>query len=282
MKENSLSLIPWKIELPKSWTIRFSPRFITYRPHHPLYLETSKYILKTADSMDELVSVFKLRHRIFLGNYQKRYIENYDVDQYDSECDHLIIIDREKNEICGTYRILCSQYVESFYSENEFKLHKFLQTPGVKVELGRACIHHAHRNGNVIDLLWKGIAAYCEKVQATALFGCSSVHTTDPYDMKSLERYLEEKEMISYNYQIEPTPEFMMRAASTDQDNVEVDSQRGKNILPSLLRSYMSAGAKVYGAPAYDEEFRCFDYLTILEMDHVTDSFKRRYFTYLA
>lgn len=282
MKENSLSLIPWKFELPKSWFIRFSPRFFTYSPHHPIYLETSKYILKTADTTDELISVFKMRHRIFLGNYQKRYVENYDVDQYDSECDHLIIIDREKNEICGTYRILCSKYVESFYSENEFTLQNFLNTPGVKVELGRACIHHAHRNGNVIDLLWKGIAAYCEKVEATALFGCSSIHTTDHYDIKSLQKYLEEKQMVSSQYAIEPTPEFTLRAASTDEDLWKVDSERGKSLLPSLLRSYMTAGAKVFGAPAFDEEFHCFDYLTILEMKNVTDGFKRRYFTYLS
>ena len=40
--------------------------------------------------------------------------------------------------------------------------------------------------------------------------------------------------------------------------------------IPSLLKSYIKAGAKVSSYPAYDEEFKCIDFATVMvrsEMD---------------
>lgn len=57
-------------------------------------------------------------------------------------CDHLIIIEKETADepkrSFGTYRMLCSQFTDRFYSETEFKIDAFLQVPGIKLELGRA------------------------------------------------------------------------------------------------------------------------------------------------
>ena len=48
--------------------------------------------------------------------------------------------------------------------------------------------------------------------------------------------------------------------------------------IPSLLRSYISAGAKVYGAPARDLEFQCIDFFTILNLEELNSSYEKRYF----
>lgn len=228
--------------------------------------------------MDELIQVFKLRHDVFLGHQDRN--ETFDTDEFDHVCDHIIIRDKETGKICGTYRILCSEFVENFYSQSEFTLGAFLQENGVKVELGRACIHHAHRNGPVIDLLWKGISRYCKQVNASYLFGCSSIHTKELLDMKQLDSYLKSSGHFTDDYQIRSYGDFqIMEAELVEQTMFEV--HEGKRFLPPLLRSYLNAGAKIYGTPAYDEDFGCFDYLTILEMKNVSDAFKRRYFTHL-
>src|SRR5947208_12946318 len=41
-----------------------------------------------------------------------------------------------------------------------------------------------------------------------------------------------------------------------------------REFLPALLRSYLHAGAKVYGWPALDLDFACTDLLTILDWKH--------------
>lgn len=278
MKAQLLSLRAWNFEFPNFSSLRLVPRFWTYSPKVNLDIKTQKYHLKTADSLDELLEVFKLRHDIFLGHQERS--ESYDTDEFDHVCDHIIIRDIETDKICGTYRILCSEYVEKFYSESEFILERFLEQDGVKVELGRACIHHAHRNGAVIDLLWKGISKYCQKVNASFLFGCSSIHTNELSDMKALDAFIKSEDLYSDFYEVRSYGEFEVMEAEL-VDAQQVDLAEGKKRLPPLLRSYLNAGAKIYGTPAYDEDFGCFDYLTILEMKNVSNSFKRRYFTHL-
>ena len=149
----------------ESLKIRLSPRFFTYYPSHNISIKTKNYELKSANNLSELISVFKLRYNNFLEDNTNA-LGAYDIDMYDHICDHLIIKCRYSDEIVGTYRILCSRYTSSFYSENEFVLNDFLKEDGVKLELGRVCIDPAHRNGSVIDLLWKGIGEYAKVTKA--------------------------------------------------------------------------------------------------------------------
>jgi len=41
------------------------------------------------------------------------------------------------------------------------------------------------------------------------------------------------------------------------------------NIIPDLLKSYLKFGAKICSYPAYDKEFRCFDFLTVIDYNTV-------------
>ena len=45
-----------------------------------------------------------------------------DVDQYDVQADHLIVIDERLGRVAGTYRLLPSSHCTSFYSQSEFDL----------------------------------------------------------------------------------------------------------------------------------------------------------------
>lgn len=162
-------------------------KFQYFKPKFPFKIETDRFIAKTADNIHELNAVFRLRNQIFLNNdCIDPFDTTLDYDEFDYDCDHIVIIDKEYHHIVGTYRILSSLMSFNFYSENEFYLDEFLSTPGVKMELGRACIHPNYRNGNVIDLLWKGIAHYSKETNSQYLFGCSSLKITDPLESKKL------------------------------------------------------------------------------------------------
>ncbi len=47
--------------------------------------------------------------------------------------------------------------------------------------------------------------------------------------------------------------------------------------IPALFGSYLRAGAKVALEPALDRDFQCLDYLTVLRLNQLTESFEKRY-----
>ena len=227
-------------KLPRGWDIRFSPRFIAYVPTYEINIETKSYSLETAATMNDLLEVFELRHQIFLEDVgaAKAEDDGFDVDEYDSICDHIIIRSKEDGKIVGTYRVISSLYSDQFYSQSEFNLDEFLNTPGHKLELGRACIHHGHRNGAVIDLLWRGIAEYIKLTGSQYLFGCSSIKIMDPSEAKSILSYFENDGNATDDFSIRPIGKFNMDMDAVSESSLE--DLEVKGLIPPLLRSYFS------------------------------------------
>ena len=266
----------WDTNFIQELEIRLSPRFLTYRPNLRINIETSNYHLKTATTMTELLAVFKLRYDNFLAKTDTSAETKYDVDEYDHLCDHLIIQDKTSEEIVGTYRVFCSKFITSFYSQDEFEMSEFLSQNCEKIELGRACIEVHHRNGNVIDLLWKGIMKYMHSTSSRYLFGCTSVYFTEPEKALSLYRAMEQKGWISQQFNIEPTLKHNMNLDSLTCDALD-NNVTINNYIPPLLKSYITAGAKIHGYPALDRDLECVDFLTILDIFEMSSMFKRRY-----
>ena len=59
-------------------------------------------------------------------------------------------------------------------------------------------------------------------------------------------------------------------------DALHQSEKRG--LISALLRSYLAAGAKVYGWPALDRDFACTDLLTILDWRQLNPRFQSRFF----
>jgi putative hemolysin len=237
-----------------------------------LWIETPRYLLKTVDQVSELNEVLKLRAQIFSSEYGVEIADGaLDVDRYDFNCDHLVIIDRATHQVIGTYRLLCSRFTHEFYSQTEFKMDEFLASSKVKLELGRACIEPSHRKGSVLSLLWRGIIQYSLKTDATYLFGCSSVKTKNFAETRALHLNLISQDRSSDRWSIKPLPTF----AIPDFHAIEPAEQT--IAVPSLFQSYLNAGAKVYGDPAFDPAFHCMDFLTILNIEEIAGNYERRY-----
>lgn len=275
MESTSPLNLPLFPEFSKGWLLRFHPWFVFYKPNHKVFIETKSYTLKTATSFKELIEVFKLRYSIFLENQEALPAAGkIDFDEFDSKADHLIILCKQSKKIIGTYRLISSTWSEDFYSEGEFDLDDFLSTPGEKLELGRACIHSAYRNGSVLDLLWKGVASYMKLTGAQFLFGCSSIKGLDTLVGQDILSFYRDQGKWSDDYKIRSIDEFKLEVdlwAEAPDDSV-------KENIPPLLRSYLTAGARIHGMPAIDTEFHCLDFLTVLNLEEMSRSFKRRYF----
>ena len=274
--ENHLSHVPTKLH--DEWQLYLSPRFLTYKPRFVIEIKTQNYTLSTAVTITDLISLFRMRHHIFFNETGITDDLNLDTDQFDSLCDHLVIKSNVDGEICGTYRMLASDVSSKFYSQGEFNLDSFLATDGIKLELGRACIHPNHRNGAVIDLLWKGIGEYARLTKASYLFGCSSVMTVSKPLTKAIIETMKKNHMSSEEFNVAPIGKFKVDFSRVKGEDV-FDEKFVMSKIPSLLKSYVSSGAKVYGNPARDLEFQCMDFLTILKLNEVSSSYKKRYFS---
>ena len=248
-----------------------------YQGYIPLHFETEDFLVTTAQNGRELLKALELRHQVFIQEWQgRRHPTGLDVDEYDFMADHLLIIDKRKQEVVGTYRMLCSRFTDDFYSSSEFDIEDFLLQPGIKLELGRACIHADYRDGNTIDLLWKGLARYIEKSQARFLFGCASIKSSDAAIISSFVRTIVHRGDWSDQYKVRPRPEYILPDYQTE--GVQPLGTY-KEFLSPLLQSYFHAGAKIFGAPALDCEFDCVDLFTILDMTQLNSRFRARFFT---
>lgn len=254
---------------------KFVPQFI-------LNLEVGPYLLKTAETAEELKAAFTLRHQIFFNSAHKERGQLYDIDQFDSLCDHLIILEKISKKIVGTYRLNNSSVSKNFYTSTEFSLQKIVYSGNNCVELGRACIDQDHRNGIVITLLWRGIYNYMKSKNASILFGASSIKGINARQAALLIRYFDTMDLVDtvfktcphYSFKVPLLEEYLNHSESdlTIDEFAEV-----KSILPSLLRSYLKFGAKVAGEPAYDSEMDCVDFLTVMRIENMSVQIDKKF-----
>lgn len=257
-----------------------------FRPKVNLSFSKGHYQVKTVDNWNELEEVLRLRYEVFHREFQnKKFPLGLDVDRFDPMADHLVILDKRTGKIVGTYRLIASRFVHTFYSESEFKLDGFLALSGSKLELSRACIHRDYRTGSVIHLLWRGLIQYIFSVDAEYLFGCGSVKTTDVVESARIFKYLKDNDHVNLKHAIEPLPSYQMPDFESALGTLDKDEKAGtpeayeatKKLVPPLLGAYIKAGAKVCSLPALDSDFHCVDFLTVLKMTELSKSFERKY-----
>jgi putative hemolysin len=135
--------------------------------------------------------------------------------------------------------------------------------------LGRACVHVDFRNIMVLHALWKGIAVYATRLEARYLIGCSSISSQDENYGTLLFGSLMDK------YLVEPA------LRTLPQPGYECNST-GKPVTlsqpPRLFRAYLDISARVCGPPAIDREFRTIDFLTLVDLAHLPERVRTRFF----
>lgn len=252
-------------------------RIRDFRGFVPLKYETEDFVVTTARSGPELLRVLELRHEVFVQEWQgRRAGHGLDVDLYDFNADHLMIIDKRLGEVVGTYRLLSSHFTHEFYSACEFDIESFERVPSIKLEMGRACVRTDYRDGNTIDLLWKGLTRYIFLTKTEYLFGCASIKSTDPVALGRAYRTLRDQGSWTDDFQVRANWDYQFPGFSM-LSSESLDPTERRDLIPALLRSYLLAGAKIYGWPALDRDFACTDLLTILDWKQLNSRFQSRY-----
>lgn len=150
------------------------------------------------------------------------------------------------------------------------------------MELGRACIHQDFRKGFIIGLLWRGIAEYMNATNAKITFGCATINTESPRQAALLYHHFARENRFQESSFCPPTANYSMpnldlwirnlnRPFSLDEQS-EIES-----LIPPLCRAYLKVGAHLGGEPAWDSDFKCIDFLTILPRENLNKALWRKY-----
>jgi putative hemolysin len=224
----------------------------------------AEYRARLAHTPADLAATQALRFEVFNLELDEGLVHSYDsgldVDPFDAVCAHLIVEDRSSGAVVGTYRMQTGPRAESglgYYSEREFDFSPFEAQRSQILELGRACIHRQHRNFAVLNLLWKGIAAYARDRRARYLMGCSSLTSQDPAVGAAAYARLA-RHLAPAAWQTRPHPQFACALHDVAQEPAHI---------PRLLSAYLALGAAICGPPAIDREFRTIDFLTWIDVE---------------
>ncbi len=237
-------------------------------------LAASRYSLRIAATPAEIRAAQRLRYQVFAGELGARldtagrfnHEPGLDVDEFDEHCDHLIVVEEGSGDVVGTYRMLPPGRSLRRYSAGEFDLSALAGIDGQLVETGRSCVHPAHRDGAVINLMWAGIARYLHLTGRRWLAGCASVSLADGGQTAAgVWDLVVRKHLAPAAYRVTPHRPW---------PPVE---RTGRVQVPPLLRGYLRLGAWVCGAPAIDPDFGCADFFVLLDVDAIDERYLRHF-----
>lgn len=234
----------------------------------------SRYHVSLAVDDSEIREAQRLRYKVFaeeMGARLSSVLPGHDIDLYDPFCDHLLVRDLASGEVVGTYRILppdAAQRVGSYYSEQEFDLTRLHFLRPRMAELGRSCVHPAHRSGGVIARLWMGLADYMTRYGYETIVGCASIGMADGgHIAASVYRQMAERHLAPIEWRA--TPRYRLPVESLDDGQIAAP--------PPLIKGYTRLGAMVCGEPAWDPDFNTADLLMLLPMAQLNRSYARRF-----
>jgi putative hemolysin len=228
-----------------------------------------RYEARFARSLEDLRKVQRLRFEVFNLELSEGLADSYrtglDHDPFDARCHHLMVIDHANDMVVGTYRLMTAELAsrEELYTSTEFDLSSLPEhVLRHGTEVGRACVAEAHRNGRVLQLLWRGIARYLDWNDKRYVFGCCSIPTLDSQQIAGVSQRLFRADVLHPRFCAAVRHGYALRVPET---HAVLDVVT----LPPLFTSYLKLGAKVCGGPALDAEFGVTDYLVVLDLRDV-------------
>ncbi len=243
--------------------------------------------VRIAAGSAEIDAVQALRYRIFYGEMgaaadAATAATARDRDRFDAIADHLLVIDHDLGAgaegVVGTYRLIrreAAARLGRFYSADEYDIAPVLHFPGRILELGRSCVDASYRNRAVMQLLWRGIAAYVFHHRIDLMFGCASLPGTDPDALAPELTYLYENHLAPPALRPRALPE--RRVEMLRLDPTTIDPRRTLSQLPPLIKGYLRLGGFVGDGAVIDRQFNTTDVAIVVKTDLVTDKYYRHY-----
>ncbi len=243
--------------------------------------------VRIAATAAEIDAVQALRYRVFYQEMGAKpdalsAARRRDRDAFDDVADHLLVVDHEigagAEGVVGTYRLIqreAAAKLGRFYSADEYDITPIVNFPGRILELGRSCVDAAYRGRIAMQLLWRGIAAYVFHYQIDLMFGCASLHGTDPDLLAADLTYLYENHLAPPAVRPRALPHRYVEMRRMPVG--EFDPKRVLAQLPPLIKGYLRLGGFVGDGAVVDPQFNTTDVAVVVKTDLVTDKYYRHY-----
>jgi putative hemolysin len=243
--------------------------------------------VRLATGSAEIDAVQALRYRVFYQEMGARADDETtgsqrDKDIYDTVADHLLVVDHGLGEgvasVVGTYRLIQregAQRIGHFYSSDEYDISRIEAIPGRILELGRSCVDNGYRNRSVMQLLWRGIAAYVFLHKIELMFGCASLPGVDPDALAPELTYLYYNHLAPTAIRPRALPHRYIEMRRLERD--EIDARAALTRLPPLVKGYLRLGGFIGDGAVIDPQFNTTDVAVVVQTDLVTDKYYKHY-----
>ncbi|MFL5283430.1 MAG: GNAT family N-acetyltransferase [Rhodopila sp.] len=243
--------------------------------------------VRLAAGAADLDAVQALRYRVFYGEMGahatvETTVTQRDRDAFDAVADHLVVVDHTLGDgaeaVVGTYRLIQrdgARRIGGFYSAGEYDISRIVAHRGAVLELGRSCVAADYRNRAVMQLLWRGIAAYVFHYQIDLMFGCASLPGTDPQALALELSYLHHHHLAPADIRPRALPHRYVPMDRMERSGIHAPT--ALNRLPPLIKGYLRLGGFVGDGAVIDVEFNTIDVAVVVQTDLVTEKYYRHY-----
>lgn len=243
--------------------------------------------VRLATTADELDAAQALRFRVFYDELGAKpdaetLATGRDHDEFDQIADHLLVIDHDiasdARGVVGTYRLIRQDALPAgtrFYSADEYDITPLERFPGRLLELGRSCVDQAHRSRAVMQLLWRGIAAYVFHYDINLMFGCASLHGTGLDELAPVLTYLYRQHLAPEAIRPRALPGRYVDMCRLAEG--QYDARQALAELPPLIKGYLRLGGFVGDGAVIDWQFNTTDIAVVVQTDLVTEKYYRHY-----
>jgi len=243
--------------------------------------------VRLATTEAETDAVQSLRYRVFYREMgasadPETARSERDRDIFDNVADHLLVVDHEigpgAEGVVGTYRLIRREAADRlghFYSADEYDIRILEESPGSLLELGRSCVDAGYRNRAVMQLLWRGIAAYVFHHGIDLMFGCASLPGIDPDALADELTYLYHHHLAPPAIRPRALPHRYIEMRRVDPDTIE--PRRVLGHLPPLIKGYLRLGGFIGDGAVIDRQFNTTDVAVVVKTELVTEKYSRHY-----
>lgn len=204
-------------------------------------------------------------------------------DEFDAAYDHLLLIDRARDpadadHVVGAYRLLPPERaaeIGRYYCDSEYDLTPLRQSGRKLLELGRSCVHPAHRGGAGMLLLWNALADYVLAREIEILFGVASFHGTDPEALKMPLAWLYHHHLAPEDLRARALPPHAQRMDLVAAE--ALDRRQAMAEMPTLIKAYLRLGGFVGEGAYIDAPFNTTDVLLLMDTKAMSDKHRSFY-----
>lgn len=237
-----------------------------------------RYRVRFAETADDLHAAQRLRWLAFVERCRvEDGDEKLDADEYDADCQHILIEDQRSGQLLATFRFMQfadGSDIDCSYSAHYYDLYRLRSFKGPMVEMGRFCIHPEIRDPDILRVAWGAMTRFVDENGIQLLFGCSSFMGTEAQSYTDAFALLKDHHLAPRRWLPRVKAPNVFRFASALR-RIKPDPRLAQAGLPPLLRSYLIMGGWVSDHAVVDDQLGTLHVFTGLEVARIPPARQR-------